>query len=289
MLQIRNLSKSYSGGIQALDGLDLDIGPGMFGLLGANGAGKSSLMRTLAGLQRPDSGTIIFDGIDVLDDLYALRRRLGYLPQYFGAYPFVGCRALLCHMAVLKGLADNRATAAQVDDLLDATNLSAHAGRSVSSFSGGMRQRFGIAQALLGDPDLLILDEPTAGLDPEERMRLYNLLSQLSRDRVVLLSTHIVDDIEQLCPELAIIRRGRIVAAGDTDALVGSFEGQVWQGAGDVDADAFRLSTAYQRGVPVHRYRAARCPGAGYEATRPTLQDVYFHKLADTADRGAAT
>lgn len=279
MLDVRNLTKTYRGGVKALAGIDLSIRSGMFGLLGPNGAGKSSLMRTLVGLQLPDDGCINFDGIDVLTHPQAMRRRLGYLPQSFGAYPFVSCRTLLRHMAVLKGLPDDKSTATQIDALLDVTNLTPHAGRAVSHFSGGMRQRFGIAQALLGAPDILILDEPTAGLDPEERLRLYNLLSQLSADRIVLLSTHIVDDVEQLCPELAIICGGRIVAKGDTAALVKSFEGQLWQGHGKAEPDAMLLSTAYHRGVRVHRYRCGHRPGDTYEAVRPTLQDVYFHEL----------
>ena len=279
MLEVRNLTKTYRGGVKALAGLDLTIASGMFGLLGPNGAGKSSFMRTLAGLQLPDEGSVTFDGIDVLDDPFALRRRLGYLPQSFGAYPFVSCKTLLKHMAVLKGLPDDKSTAQQIDELLEVTNLTQHAGRAVSNFSGGMRQRFGIAQALLGNPDLLILDEPTAGLDPEERLRLYNLLSQLSDERIVLLSTHIVDDVEQLCPEVAIIRDGRIVAQGDTNALVATFEGRVWQGAGEAGEGANLLSTAYLRGRPVRRYRSDSRPGDGFEPARPTLQDVYFHEL----------
>ncbi len=285
MLHVQNLCKTYAGGPRALDELSLDVGRGMFGLLGPNGAGKSSLMRTLAGLQLPDSGSIIFDGIDVLTDPYALRRRLGYLPQSFGAYPYASCRTLLRHMAILKGLPDDRVTAAQIDELLAVTNLSASANRRVSNFSGGMRQRFGIAQALLGRPDLLILDEPTAGLDPEERTRLYNLLSQLAADRVVLLSTHIVDDVEQLCPRLAIIRAGRIVALGETADLVRSIEGQVWQGDDQTPAggDAIRLTSAYRRGRPVHRYRSTVRPASGFEPVRATLEDVYFAALVEDA------
>lgn len=282
MLHVKNLCKTYAGGQRALDGLSIDLGTGMFGLLGPNGAGKSSFMRTLAGLQLPDSGSISFDGIDVLTDPYGLRRRLGYLPQSFGAYPFVGCRTLLRHMAILKGLPDDRSTAAQIDELLEITNLQDHASRRVSNFSGGMRQRFGIAQALLGRPDLLIFDEPTAGLDPEERTRLYNLLSDLSADRVVLLSTHIVDDVEQLCPRVAIIRAGRIVAHGDTADMVRALEGQVWQGFDEAtpDHDAIRLNSAYFRGRPIHRYRSAARPSRGFEAALPTLEDVYFSVLA---------
>lgn len=287
MLQVQSLTKTYARGPRAVDGLSLDVRAGMFGLLGPNGAGKSSFMRTLAGLQLPDSGSITFDGIDVLADPYALRRRLGYLPQSFGAYPFVGCRTLLRHMAILKGLPDDRATAAQIDELLELTNLVAHANRRVSNFSGGMRQRFGIAQALLGRPDLLILDEPTAGLDPEERTRLYNLLSHLSTNRVVLLSTHIVDDVEQLCPRLAIIRAGRIVAQGDTAEMVRSLDGQVWQGDAEAPANsrAKRLNSAYFRGRPVHRYRSKAAPAAGFVMVQATLEDAYFSALADGASK----
>ena len=279
MLEVRNLTKTYRGGVKALAGLDITITSGMFGLLGPNGAGKSSFMRTLAGLQLPDDGSILFDGIRVLDDPFALRRRLGYLPQSFGVYPYVSCKALLRHMAGLKGLPNDKATADQIDELLEDTNLTAHAGHAASDFSGGMRQRFGIALALLGTPDLLILDEPTAGLDPEERLRLYNLLSQLSDERIVFLSTHIVDDVEQLCPEVAIIRNGRIVAQGDTNALVASLEGCVWQGKGEAFEGAELLSTAYLRGRPVRRYRSDVRPGDGFEAAHPTLQDIYFHEL----------
>ena len=281
MLDVRNLTKTYRGSLRALDELDLSIGAGMFGLLGPNGAGKSTLMRILAGLLLPDGGTIVFDGIDALAKPAALRRRLGYLPQSFGAYPYVACRTLLHHMAMLKGLPDNSETLRQVDDLIALTNLEAHAGRPVTTFSGGMRQRFGIAQALLGDPALLILDEPTAGLDPEERLRLYGLLNALSADRVVLLSTHIVDDIEQLCSELAIIHSGRIVARGATGSLVREIDGCVWQGSKPIApaGPEWLLRTAYARGLPQYRYYGAECPGAGFEPVSPSLQDRYFLEL----------
>jgi ABC-2 type transport system ATP-binding protein len=278
MLEVRNLAKSYRGGVKALDGVDLSIKAGMFGLLGPNGAGKSTLMRILAAIQLPDSGSVTFAGSDVLNDPIALRRSLGYLPQSFGAYPFASCRAMLRHMAGLKGLPDDVGTTRRIDELLELTNLTPHAKRAVTTFSGGMRQRFGIAQALLGDPALLILDEPTAGLDPEERLRLYNLLSQLSGDRVVLLSTHIVDDVEQLCTEIAILSRGRVVAQGGTEALVKKLAGQVWQSAHPAppESSATLLSTAFLRGQPRHRYHSAACPGAGFEAAAPNLEDCYF-------------
>lgn len=281
MLEVRNLAKSYGGGIKALDGVDLSIEAGMFGLLGPNGAGKSTLMRILAAIQLPDRGSVTFDGSDVLAEPVLLRRRLGYLPQSFGAYPFASCRAMLRYIAGLKGLPNDVATARRVDELLELTNLSAHAKRPVTTFSGGMRQRFGIAQALLGDPALLILDEPTAGLDPEERLRLYNLLSQLSEDRVVLLSTHIVDDVEQLCSEIAILVGGRVAAQGRTEALVEKISGQVWQSSvpASPGSAATLLSTAYLRGQPRHRYHSAACPGAGFEAAEPKLEDCYFLEL----------
>lgn len=280
MLRVRNLQKSYRG-LPALDGLNLDLAPGMFGLLGPNGAGKSTLMRTLAGLQLPDTGSIWFDGIDVLADPQSLRQRLGYLPQSFGAYPYVSCRALLRHMAILKGLPDSRATTNQIEELLDLTNLSTHAARPVTAFSGGMRQRFGIAQALLGNPALLILDEPTAGLDPEERLRLYNLLSSLSADRVVLLSTHIVDDVEQLCKAVAIIRSGQIVAQGETDSLVGAIKGKVWQGTGysHGQSGALLLNITYLRGEPRYRYYCETSPGPSFAPVTASLEDRYFLEL----------
>jgi ABC-type multidrug transport system ATPase subunit len=281
MLEVRDLQKTYRGNLRALAGLDLTLAPGMFGLLGPNGAGKSTLMRTLAGLQLPDAGSIRLGGIDILADPCAVRRRLGYLPQSFGAYPYIGCRALLRHMAVLKGLPDDARTARQVDELLALTNLTAHASRPVSKFSGGMRQRFGIAQALLGDPDLLILDEPTAGLDPEERLRLYNLLSQLSAERIVLLSTHIVDDVEQLCQEVAIIQSGRIVARGTTDELVGDLAGAVWEGPATSDpaAPAVLLNFSFRRGAAVHRYLGKVSPGPAFVPVSPSLEDRYFAEL----------
>jgi ABC-2 type transport system ATP-binding protein len=281
MLEIQGLAKTYRGRVLALDGLNLSVPAGMFGLLGPNGAGKSTLMRILAGLQLPDRGSVNFAGTDVLADPLALRQQLGYLPQSFGAYPYISCRALLRHMAVLKGLPETRQTDAEVDRLLELTNLAPYAKRSVAAFSGGMRQRFGIAQALLGDPRLLILDEPTAGLDPEERLRLYNLLGDLSAERVVLLSTHIVDDAEQLCPEVAVIVGGKIRVRGATAALVEVLDGQVWQSMGSVEPSgkAMLLNTAYSRGNRVRRYHCAQRPGPDFEAVRPTLEDRYFLEL----------
>lgn len=281
MLEVEHLGKTYRGGVAALNGIDLSIQAGMYGLLGPNGAGKSTLMRTLAAIQLPDRGSIRFDGIDVLADPVALRLRLGYLPQSFGAYPHASCRSMLRHMAVLKGLPDDAATMRRINELLDLTNLTPHAERAVTTFSGGMRQHFGIAQALLGDPSLIILDEPTAGLDPEERIRLYNLLSQLSGERVVLLSTHIVDDVEQLCGEVAIMQSGKVVAKGTTAELVAKLAGRIWESPVTAPPGSLGvlLSTAYRRGVPVHRYFAETYPGEHFVPTSPGLEDRYFLEL----------
>jgi len=205
MLTASGLSKTYPNGVRALDRVDLKIGRGLFGLLGPNGAGKSTLMRTIAALQEPDDGSIELDGLNVLANPHEVRRRLGYLPQDFGVYPGVSALTLLDHIAVLKGIADKRARREQVLELLELTNLYDVRNKAVSTFSGGMKQRFGIAQALLGAPSLIIVDEPTAGLDPEERNRFHHLLSEIGEDAVVLLSTHIVEDVSDLCPRMAIL------------------------------------------------------------------------------------
>jgi ABC-2 type transport system ATP-binding protein len=228
-LSIRNLSKRYANGVQALEDVSLDIEPGMFGLLGPNGAGKSTLMRTLATLQEADSGAATLDGIDVLRQKDRVRRVLGYLPQEFGVYPKVTAAEMLDHYARLKGIAGAKARKAAVDALLERTNLTAVRRQRLGGFSGGMRQRFGIAQALLGEPKLIIVDEPTAGLDPEERVRFHNLLADIGRDVIVILSTHIVDDVEDLCPRFAVIRRGRVVLADEPRNAIAIVHGRIWQ------------------------------------------------------------
>jgi ABC-type multidrug transport system ATPase subunit len=286
MLHINQLHKTYPDGTAALRGLDLNASCGIFGLLGPNGAGKSSLMRTIATLQQPDSGQISFNGVDVLQEPQQLRRRLGYLPQEFGVYPHLSCRALLEHIAVLKGLTDRQSRRQQIDELLAQTNLTKVANKAVANFSGGMRQRFGIAQALLGDPKLLILDEPSAGLDPLERQQLHNLLAEISRDRLVLLSSHIVDDIEQLCRQVAIMLHGQIVLQGDTTALIAPMQGQIWSYSGEpgrLPAQTQLLQRSYLRGVPQLRLYAAECPGEGFSAATASLQDCYFLTLAATS------
>ena len=283
MLHLADVSKTYGGGVQALSGVSLDIPKGMFGLLGPNGAGKSTLMRTIATLQEPDTGAITFDGIDVLKQKTALRRVLGYLPQEFGAYPRTSAQAMLSHLAALKGLhGPDRRTA--VEQLLVRTNLWDVRRRSVHAFSGGMKQRFGIAQALLGDPKLLIVDEPTAGLDPAERRRFQNLLAEVSRDMVLILSTHIVDDIAELCPRVAIMGQGRILEQGEPAALVGALRGRLWRSivsraaAEDLRRQEGVLSCRLRDGEMEVRRLADDKP-AGMEAAEPDLEDVYFATL----------
>jgi ABC-2 type transport system ATP-binding protein len=290
MLSLTGITKTYPNGVRALRGVDLTIGRGLFGLLGPNGAGKSSLMRTLATLQRPDAGTITFTGPEgtpraVLDDPDAHRRALGYLPQDFGVYPGVSAVELLDHLALLKGIVDRRARRAQVDALLAQTNLWAHRRHAVSGFSGGMRQRFGIAQALLGDPRLVIVDEPTAGLDPEERNRFHNLLSEIGEQVVVILSTHIVEDVRQLCPRMAILAGGAVVREGVPDALVDELRGRVWGktvAKGEVEAHRRThrvLSAQLHAGRTRLRVLADEAPAADFEPLAPDLEDVYFAAL----------
>ena len=296
MLSIRNLSHVYADGTRALDDVSLEIPTGMFGLLGPNGAGKSTLMRCLATLQTPSAGTLHFDGIDILRDGDALRATLGYLPQDFGVYPRVSAYELLDHLAVLKGLAARGPRRDAVEALLQQVNLWAHRHKAVAGYSGGMRQRFGIAQALIGQPRLLIVDEPTAGLDPEERQRFNTLLAELGQDIVVILSTHIVDDVADLCPRMAILAGGRIVAQGRPADLVEALQGRVWQH--DVDrADLERarqtwpvIATRLQAGRPVVRVLSDTRPTAAFEPVPVSLEDVYFatlHAARAGADRAA--
>jgi ABC-type multidrug transport system ATPase subunit len=285
MLQLSGVSKTYPGGARALDGVSLEIPKGMFGLLGPNGAGKSTLMRTIATLQEPDAGEISFDGIDVRRDKTALRRVLGYLPQEFGAYPRTSAIAMLRHLAALKGLR-GKAREAAVEGLLARTNLWEVRRKSVHTFSGGMKQRFGIAQALLGGPRLLIVDEPTAGLDPAERRRFQNLLADVSQEVVVILSTHIVDDVAELCPRLAIMGQGRILAQGAPRALTKGLEGRLWTRlASRAEAEALRsshkvVSCRLRDGRMEVRVMADTAP-AGMRPAVPDLEDLYFATLIE--------
>ena len=293
MLRIDALTHVYPNGTRALDGVTLDIPRGMFGLLGPNGAGKSSLMRCIATLQIPTSGAIRFDTIDVLANPDALRRTLGYLPQDFGVYPRVSALDMLDHLAVLKGYANGKERRETVDALLHQVNLWDVRKKALAGFSGGMRQRFGIAQALLGQPQLIIVDEPTAGLDPEERNRFLNLLAEFGENVVVILSTHIVEDVADLCPTMAIIANGRIVQTGAPLDLIASMAGRVWRKTiAKTDLEAYRrehevISTRLLGGRTVIHVLANARPGADFDAVQGGLEDVYFSTLAGSRRQAA--
>ncbi|MDQ3280424.1 MAG: ABC transporter ATP-binding protein [Acidobacteriota bacterium] len=281
-LSIRGLSKTYPNGTQALKGISLDVPPGMFGLLGRNGAGKSTLMRILATLQEPDAGTISFGEIDVIRDKERLRETLGYLPQSFGFHPRVTAERLLTHFAVLKGVVDAGARRDVVEALLRRTNLSDARHKRVGTFSGGMRQRLGVAIALLGNPKLIIVDEPTAGLDPEERVRFLNLLGEIGESSAVILSTHIVEDVEELCSSLAIIDRGEILLTATPAQAIAEVRGRVWRRKVHRDElpalerDHAVISTKLKAGETIAHVFAEQSPGAQFEPVEPDLKDVYF-------------
>ncbi len=285
MLEIRNLSKTYPNGVEALKDVSLTIPTGMYGLLGPNGAGKSTLMRTVATLQQPDSGSIQLDDLDVLKAPAELRRQLGYLPQEFGVYPRISALDMLDHMAVLKGFGSKKERRELVDTLLHQTNLFDVRKKALAGFSGGMRQRFGIAQALIGDPKLIIVDEPTAGLDPEERNRFLNLLSDIGANKVVILSTHIVDDVTNLCPRTAIIAKGRIIREGRPGDLINELRGSMWSKTverPEVEEYSQRhnvISTKLNAGQSILHVLAESDPGDGFEPQDPDLEDVYFATL----------
>lgn len=291
MLAIEGLTKTYDNGVRALRGVSLQIPTGIFGLLGPNGAGKSTLMRTLATLQEADAGSCMLDDVDVLNDGPRVRQVLGYLPQDFGLYPRISAEVLLDHLAVLKGIVDRSARREVCAELLTRTHLWEVRKRRLGTYSGGMRRRFGIAQALLGNPRLLIVDEPTAGLDPEERHRFLNLLSEVGEQVVVLLSTHIVEDVHQTCGGMAILYGGEILRAGDPRELVAALKGQVWRqvrskGTPSVEAppDAagggpLVLSERLVGGRIEQRVLSRTCPGEGYDGVPADLEDVYFHAL----------
>jgi ABC-2 type transport system ATP-binding protein len=286
MLSIKNLSHVYANGVRALDDVNLEVPPGMFGLLGPNGAGKSTLMRSIATLQTPTSGSIHFQDIDVIAEPERLRRTLGYLPQDFGVYPRVSAYDLLDHMAVLKGVAGRGERKETVEGLLQQVNLWAVRKKAVAGYSGGMRQRFGIAQALIGRPELIIVDEPTAGLDPEERNRFLNLLAEIGENVVVILSTHIVEDVSDLCPRMAIISDGRIVREGSPAELLASLKGRIWTKTIDkAELEALRashrvISTRLFAGRTVVHVLADNNPGKGFANVAGGLEDVYFSTLA---------
>jgi ABC-2 type transport system ATP-binding protein len=283
-LRINNLSKTYSNGVKALDNVSLTIPTGMFGLLGPNGAGKSTLMRTLAALQDADSGTVTLGDIDVLNDKDAVRRVLGYLPQEFGIYPRISATEMLDHLAVLKGISNTSERKNLVAALLERVNLYDHRKKAVSSYSGGMRQRFGIAQALIGNPKLIIVDEPTAGLDPGERNRFYGLLSEIGENVIVILSTHIVQDVKELCSNMAIINNGKLLFAGAPDAALTTLEGKIWERSiaksemAEFQNNFKIISNKLVAGKPnIHVY--SETEPDGFVATEANLEDVFFAKI----------
>jgi ABC-2 type transport system ATP-binding protein len=283
-LQIKNLSKTYANGVKALGELSLEISNGMFGLLGPNGAGKSTLMKTIAGLQPADSGEIIFNGQNILEYPLFIKKQLGYLPQDFGVYPKLSAYQLLEHLAVLKGVVKNERKE-QILSLLQKVNLYEQRNKEVHSFSGGMRQRFGIAQALLGNPKIIIVDEPTAGLDPEERNRFNNLLSEIGEQIIVILSTHIVEDVRSLCSQMAIINKGSLIARGAPSQFIQQLNGTIWsktiaknelqQYAENFNIISSQLN-AGRLNIHIH---AVETPDNGFEAINPGLEDVYFTQL----------
>ncbi|MGH7503572.1 MAG: ABC transporter ATP-binding protein [Longimicrobiales bacterium] len=293
-LQIRGVSKTYANGVRALDDVSLTIPAGMYGLLGPNGAGKSTLLRIVATLQEPDEGAVRLGDIDVLTEKARTRELLGYLPQDFGVYPKVTAEALLAHFAVLEGIIDRGARTEVVHSLLRRTNLWEVRKQKLGTFSGGMRQRFGVAIALLGDPRLLIVDEPTAGLDPSERVRFLNLLSELGERSVVLLSTHIVEDVSELCTRMAIIHEGGILLEAEPKRAVEELNGRIWRRVvAREDLERFEqehavISTRLLAGRTIAHVFAEASPGADFEAVEPDLKDVYFSAMAGQHGRRAA-
>ena len=289
-LQINNLSKTYPNGVHALKGISLEINQGMFGLLGPNGAGKSSLMRTISTLQEADGGSIFLDDLDVLKSKDEVRRILGYLPQDFGVYPKISAEQMLNHIAALKGISNKSERKELVASLLEKVNLQTHKKKSLGTYSGGMKQRFGIAQALLGNPKLIIVDEPTAGLDPAERNRFYNLLSQIGENTIVILSTHIVEDVRTLCSDFAIICQGELMYKGTPDDAIKLVEGKVYTKSIDKnDILAYKkdynlISTQLKTGNLNIRIISDVDPGYGFTPSPAVLEDVYFSTISQKTD-----
>ncbi len=284
-LVIDNIDKKYPNGVHALNGVSVTIEKGMFGLLGPNGAGKSSLMRTLATLQEVDSGSAFLGDIDILNDKESVRKVLGYLPQEFGVYPRTSAVDLLDHLALLKGF-DNKSDRRQmVDELLVKVNLWEHRKNAVSSYSGGMRQRFGIAQCLIGNPKLVIVDEPTAGLDPGERNRFYNILSEIGENVIVILSTHIVQDVRELCTQMAIMDKGRVLFSGNTDEALLQIKDKVWEKKIDkhelsqYQSNFKVISNKLVGGSPLIHVFSENAPSSGFVKAEENLEDVFFAKI----------
>jgi ABC-2 type transport system ATP-binding protein len=290
-LQIKNLNKTYSNGVQALKDVTLTIPQGMFGLLGPNGAGKSSLMRTLATLQQADSGSVTLGELDILKDKAKVREILGYLPQEFGVYPKISSYNMLNHIASLKGVSNKSERKDLVESLLNKTNLWHVRHKSLGTYSGGMKQRFGIAQALIGDPSLIIVDEPTAGLDPAERIRFHNLLSEIGENTIVILSTHIVDDVSNLCNNMAIICLGEVVAQGNPTELTKGFEGKIWKKGiekGDLveyQSEMQLISTYLKAGQTIIHVISEERPDSTFEPSKANLEDVYFAEITSRMER----
>jgi ABC-2 type transport system ATP-binding protein len=294
-LTITGLSKTYPNGVRALKNVSLTIGNNMFGLLGPNGAGKSTLMRTIATLQDPDAGSIMLDEIDVLKQKNAVRQTLGYLPQEFGVYPKMNAVDMLSHLAVMKGITNAGERKEIVDALLNQTNLWDVRKKALSTYSGGMKQRFGIAQALLGNPRLIIVDEPTAGLDPAERNRFLNLLSSIGRDVTVILSTHIVEDVRELCPRMAIISSGEVLVETSPHDALGALEGRIWSKVVSDDEELRTLEADYNvisshlvAGQHEVRVYSEASPGTGFRQVESGLEDVYFLNLDQHTARSSA-
>jgi ABC-2 type transport system ATP-binding protein len=292
-LIVQNLNKTYSNGVQALKDVNLTINQGMFGLLGPNGAGKSSLMRTIATLQEADSGSIILGTIDVLKQKEEVRKTLGYLPQEFGVYPKIDAVTLLDHLAVLKGIGNAKERKEIVEALLHKTNLWAARNKNLGGYSGGMKQRFGIAQALLANPKLIIVDEPTAGLDPAERNRFLNLLSELGENTIVILSTHIVDDVKELCTDMAIINKGQVLYKGSPLDAIAEVAGKVWKKRiSKLELDEYKnkfqvISERLISGTPEIRIFSSGNPDTGFELVDADLEDVYFTQIFGTKPEAA--
>jgi len=292
-LHIEAMSKTYSNGVRALDGVSLAIPQGMFGLVGPNGSGKTTLMRTIATLQEPDCGSARLGEVDVLADKESVRRVLGYLPQEFGVYPNVSSETLLSHLATLKGITAPSDRKKVVEGILRRTNLWDDRKKKLGGFSGGMKQRFGIAQALLGNPQLIIVDEPTAGLDPEERNRFLNLLSEIGENVIVILSTHIVDDVAEVCSRMAIIKQGRVLHTGEPQAAIEKIRGRTWRKSiarselPEYERRYTIVSTRLRAGATIIHVLADERPDATFEPAVPDLQDVYFIKLAQGNGKSA--
>lgn len=295
MLSIQSLTKTYPNGVKALDEITLDIRPGMFGLLGPNGAGKSSLMRTIATLQRPGKGNLSFNGIDIGNDPISLRKVLGYLPQEFGVYPKETAENLLDYFAILKGLSSRKERKAKVEEVLHLTNLLEVRNKHVSSYSGGMRQRFGIAQLLLNDPRLIIVDEPTAGLDPEERNRFLNVLRAIGTENIVLFSTHLVEDVKELCTDMAIMRQGKIHKHATPSEAIKELESKVWtKTISSAELEYYKtrfhyLSSSFNEdhSLSVRIYSEDKPDQTFVKTEKVTLEDVYFNSLGQKAEEYA--